>query len=244
MTIALKLAGALALLAPPAASAAATPVDDPVRVTITARDVEASNQKVAAAYSALMTMWEREFERYGTPFRAPRIVRYRGNVQTSCGVMPQSNAVYCFNNNTIYFDEVFLAAQAKLTGLRTRTDGDMAAIGIIAHEVGHSVAFQLGRHSRSSYRNEATADCLAGAFARQAEADGQLEHGDLDEAFLAMASAGDPEFESTGDRRRDARNARVLARNAHGTEAQRQANFESGLRGGPLSCLEDFRPAA
>ena len=244
MTIMTKLAGAFALLATPAMSAVAASPDDPVRVTITQRDVQASNEKVAAAYSALMEMWTREFSRFGTPFEEPRIVRYRGTVRTSCGVMPSSNAVYCFNNNTIYFDEVFLAAQAKLTGLRTRTDGDMAAIGIIAHEVGHSVAFQLGRHSRSSYMNEATADCLAGAFARQADKDGQLEPGDLDEAFLAMAAAGDPEFESTGDRRRDARTARLIARNAHGTEAQRQSNFQTGLELGARSCLEDFRPAA
>ena len=244
MTKTVKLVGAMLLLALPAASASAATSDDPVHLTVTSRDVAASNAKVAAAYSALMTMWEREFQQMGAPFRAPRIVRYRGNVRTSCGVMPSSNAVFCYDNNTIYFDELFLAAQAKLTGARTRTDGDMAAIGIIAHEVGHSVAFQLGRHTSSSYMNEATADCLAGAFARQAEKDGQLEQGDLDEAFHAMASAGDPEFESTGDARRDARNARRLARQAHGTESQRQANFQTGLERGALSCLDRFRPAA
>jgi uncharacterized protein len=224
--------------------AAAAMPDDPVRIELTARDVQASNEKVAAAYSALMTMWTREFERFGTPFAPPRIVRYRGATRTSCGVMPPSNATYCFNNNTIYFDELFLAAQAKVTSYVTRTDGDMAAIGIIAHEVGHSVAFQLGQRSRTSYVNEAIADCLAGAFARQAEADGALEPGDLDEAFHAMASAGDPEFQSSGNRRVDARNAARLARLAHGTEEQRQLNFRTGLRGGGDACLSGFRPAA
>ena len=59
-------------------------------------------------------MWREELRRVGAPFRAPRLVRYRGDTRTSCGVMPANNAAYCFDNNTIYFDDVFLAAQAKL----------------------------------------------------------------------------------------------------------------------------------
>jgi predicted metalloprotease len=155
--------------------------------------------------------------------------------------MPASNAVYCFNNNTIYFDDVFLAAQAKITGHALGTDGDMAAVGIIAHEMGHAVALQLGFRSRSSYVNEATADCLAGAFARQAQADGSLEPGDLDEAFYAMAAAADPELQPTGDRRLDRRRAAVLAHEGHGTREQRMANFRNGLAGGGSACLDELR---
>lgn len=40
----------------------------------------------------------------------------------------------------------------------------MAAVGIIAHEIGHAVAIQLAYHSRVTYTNEATADCLAGGW--------------------------------------------------------------------------------
>jgi len=237
MTIMTKLAGAFALLATPAMSAVAASPDDPVRVTITQRDVQASNEKVAAAYSALMEMWTREFSRFGTPFEAPRIVRYRGTVRTSCGVMPSSNAVYCFNNNTIYFDEVFLAAQAKIAGRALGTDGDMAAVGIIAHEMGHAVAVQAGRFSRDSYTNEATADCLAGAFARRSERDGMLEDGDTEEAFYAMARAADPELRPTGNERLDRRMAARLARARHGTREERQDNFRRGLERGSTGCM-------
>jgi predicted metalloprotease len=214
--------------------------DDPARLTLTAEDVRASNEEAAAAYGALVSMWTKELGEIGERFVAPRFVRYRGNTRTSCGVMPASNAVYCFNNNTIYYDDVFLAAQAKLTGHALGTDGDMAAVGIIAHEMGHAVAMQLGLRSQSTYENEAVADCLAGAFVKQAQKDGSLEDGDLDEAFHAMAAAGDPELRPTGDRRLDRRRAAVLARYGHGTQEQRMQNFRDGLEGGGGACIEDL----
>lgn len=216
----------------------------PGPVTVTARDVELSNAKAAAAYGALVSMWTSEFKRLGESFEAPRIMRYRGAVRTRCGTMSGSNAAYCFNSNTIYFDDVFLAAQAKLTGQALGTDGDMAAVGIIAHEMGHAVAFQLGFHSRSSYENEAAADCLAGAFARSAKADGSLEKGDVEEAFFAMAAAADPEIEPTGNSRVAARRASRLGRAAHGTREQRTQNFRSGFVGGGGACLAELRANA
>jgi len=215
--------------------------DDPEMITLTARDVDASNQKAGAAFSALVTMWSGEFKRLGVRFAAPHLVRYRGGVRTNCGVMAPSNASYCWNSNTIYFDDVFVATQAKLAARALGTDGDMTAIGIIAHEMGHAVAMQLGYRSRRSYDNEAVADCLAGAFARQAQKDGSIEDGDIDEAFFGMASAGDPTPEFTGDRRRDARLARLVARSSHGTREQRVQNFKNGLEGGGASCLEELR---
>lgn len=215
--------------------------DEPVRLMLTAADVRAVNEEAAAAYGALVTMWSGEFRRIGARFAAPRFVRYRGNVRTQCGAMPAANAVYCFTNNTIYYDETFLAAQTKLTGAELGSDGDMAAVGIIAHEMGHAVAMQLGFRSHRTYENEAVADCLAGAFARRAGEDGSLEDGDLDEAFVAMAAAADPEFQRTGNRRIDARRAAILAREGHGTRAQRMGNFRSGLRGGGGACLDELR---
>ena len=151
------------------------------------------------------------------------------------------NASYCWNSNTIYFDDVFVATQAKLASRVLGTDGDMTAIGIIAHEMGHAVAMQLGYRSRRSYDNEAVADCLAGAFARQAQEDGSIEDGDIDEAFFGMAAAGDPTPEFTGDRRSDARLARLVARNSHGTREQRVQNFKDGLEGGGSACMDELR---
>ena len=206
---------------------------------VTLREIEISNAEVADAYGALMAMWHRQFEQIGAAFEAPALHRYRGTVRTSCGVMPQGNAVYCPQRNAIYFDEVFIATMAKAVGRELGTDGDMASVGVIAHEVGHAVAMQLGFASRFTYANESTADCLAGAFARQSKKDGFLEPGDLEEAFLGMALAGDPTLETVsegGDERRRAR----AALNSHGTREQRMQNFRAGLDRGPGACLPHF----
>lgn len=144
-------------------------------------------------------------------------------------------------DNTIYFDEIFVAAQAKRAALELGTDGDMAAIGIIAHEVGHAVAFQLGYASRFTYQNESVADCLAGAFAEYADRSGSLEEGDVDEAFFAMAAAVDPTPPLTGNERRDRRILRAAAVMGHGTREQRTGNFRRGLEGGAGACLDDFQ---
>ena len=217
---------------------------DTPTVSVTLADVQASNAKAAMAYGALVPMWRAHFADVGARFVAPQVARFRGaGVRTPCGAVAANNAAYCPRDNRIYFDEIFLAAQAKRAALQLGTDGDMATVGVIAHEMGHAVAIQLGHMSRYTYQNERTADCLAGAFARQADADGQLEPGDIDEAFFGMAAAGDPTPELTGDRRAD---RAILVRAAlmgHGTEAQRTANFRAGLEGGPGACLEEFQGA-
>lgn len=214
---------------------------DAVPVRLTARDVSVSNGKAAAAYGALVAMWSTQFEQIGMEFAVPRLARYRGAIATRCGAIAPSNASYCFAANTIYFDDVFLAAQAKSAGQTLGTDGDMVAVGIIAHEMGHAVAMQLGHLSRDSYRNESVADCLAGAFARQAEHDGSIEAGDIDEAFFGMAAAGDPTLRATGDARFDARSTAHISARAHGTREQRMGNFRSGLEQGGGACLVELR---
>jgi predicted metalloprotease len=210
------------------------------RVSVTERDVAASNEKVRMAAGALVAMWSGDFNKLGTRFAAPGFVRYRGAVMSPCGVMRPNNAGYCPGDNNIYFDEVFVAAQARNASRELGTDGDMAAVGIIAHEVGHAVAIQLGHQSRVVYRNEATADCLAGAFADQSQKDGSLEKGDLEEAFFGMYSAGDPTPQLTGDNRIDNSILRAASLMGHGTREQRLANFREGLSGGAGACLPEF----
>ena len=210
-------------------------------VTVTASDVDASNKEAAAAFNSLVAMWDGEFKRIGERFHAPRLARYRGATRSACGVLPASNAVYCDRANAIYFDDVFLAGEAKITGAALGSDGDMAAVGIIAHEMGHAVAAQLGVRFRSSYASESAADCLAGAFANYAQREGSLEKGDLEEAFYAMAAAADPEMSSTGNARRDARRVAMLSRQSHGTREQRQANFRAGFERGGGACVAELR---
>jgi predicted metalloprotease len=235
---------AILLVVSSALTAAAVPArTSPTRavVDVTENDVAVSNNKVGMAYGALVAMWSTDFKQLGASFTAPSIVRYRGNVRSQCGILQANNAQYCGALNAIFFDEVFLARQAKAAAQELGTDGDMAAVGIIAHEMGHAVAMQLGQMSRIPYENEATADCLAGAFTQQTAKDGNLEKGDLEEAFFGLAAAGDPTPQFTGYQQVDARIARRAAVMGHGTREQRLANFKSGYDGGEKACLAVFR---
>ncbi len=211
-------------------------------IEVTRGDVTASNEKVAMAHRALASMWSSNFRQIGNRFAVPGLARYRGGaIGSPCGIMRPNNAGYCPRDNTIYFDDVFVASQAQRAALELGTDGDMAAVGIIAHEVGHAVAIQLGVQSRATYPNEAIADCLAGAFTDQSRRDGSLEPGDIEEAFFGMASAGDPTPELTGNPRMVNRILRVAAIMGHGTRNQRTSNFSRGLDGGPGACLDEFQ---
>jgi predicted metalloprotease len=210
-------------------------------IEVTAQDVAASNKKVQEAFGALVAMWRDDFAQIGERFATPGLVRYRGSVRSGCGIMRPSNAGYCVRDNAIYYDDVFVAGLAKQAAQQLGTDGDMAAVGVIAHEMGHAVAMQLGHASPYTYQNEATADCLAGAFANRAEQDGSLEQGDREEAFYGMASAGDPIPELTGDRRTDRAMLIRAQLMGHGTQAQRTGNFDRGYRGGAGQCLQDFQ---
>jgi predicted metalloprotease len=221
------------MFAPPAPPTART-------IRVTEQEVNASNTKVKAAYNALISMWSADFNNIGERFDAPGLARYRSPIRTSCGVMRPNNAGYCAADNTIYFDDVFVTAQAKAASEALGTDGDMAGLGVIAHEMGHAVAIQLGHESRLSYENESVADCLAGAFAKHAQGDGSLEPGDVEEAIFGMESAGDPTPQLTGNDRLD---QRILARMemvGHGTKEQRAQNFRTGFQNGAGACLDDF----
>lgn len=210
-------------------------------VTVTAAEVRASNAKVRDAFGALVDVWGPAVADVGGEFEAPDLVAYRGATPSACGVMRANNAGYCVRDNTIYYDDVFVAGQAKSAAQQLGTDGDMAAVGVIAHEMGHAVAMQLGYLSRVTYDNERVADCLAGAFTYAAGQRGELERGDVEEAFFGMASAADPTPELTGDRRVD---RAILVRAAlmgHGTREQRMSNFRAGLDRGAGACLPEFR---
>ena len=235
------LALGLGFAATPTTTAYAAPAPPSApRIEITTQELAASNAKVQAAYSALIDMWRADFKAIGERFAAPGIARYRAPIRTACGVMMPNNAGYCAADNTIYFDDIFVAAQAKVAARALGTDGDMAGLGVIAHEMGHAVAIQLGYESRVSYENESVADCLAGAFAKHAQGDGSLEAGDVEEAVFGMASAGDPTPELTGNERMDQRILARMERVGHGTRDQRVQNFRNGFDGGAGACLDEF----
>ena len=136
---------------------------------------------------------------------------------------------YCPSDGKVYLDLAFL------DDLRTQlgSPGDFAQAYVIAHEVGHHVQNLhglLGRGEVSSVPIELQADCLAGAWARSADARGLVEVGDVDEALHAAAQIGDDMIQKRTQ-------GHVQPETwTHGSSAQRSGSFRKGYDGGPAAC--------
>jgi predicted metalloprotease len=121
---------------------------------------------------------------------------------------------------------------------------------VIAHEVGHHVQNLLGisrkmdemrgrvseaQYNALSVRLELQADCLAGVWAHHAQNARQiLEQGDAEEAMNAAARIGDDALQ------RAAGGAVVPESFTHGSSAQRQRWFATGLKTGSVKACDTF----
>jgi predicted metalloprotease len=163
-------------------------------------------------------------------YKVTRLTLFRQGIDSACGTA--SSAVgpfYCPLDRRVYIDLTFYDELRNRFG----APGDFAQAYVIAHEVGHHVQNQkglLGRGEVHQIETELQADCLAGAWAKDADARGIVEVGDVDEALNAAAAIGDDTIQrkTTG---------RVQPETwTHGSAAQRKAAFEKGLEGGVRSC--------
>jgi predicted metalloprotease len=127
-------------------------------------------------------------------------------------------AFYCPNDDTIYLNEGFAAAvrDGRLRGWPSGDQpsealGDMAMAYVIAHEEAHNIQAELGVFDGpySTPQIELHADCLAGAWAKDA-ADRDVVNADDVERALATAwlvgdyAVHDPGHHGTPEQRHDA----------------------------------------
>ncbi|MBI2767401.1 MAG: neutral zinc metallopeptidase [Chloroflexi bacterium] len=177
---------------------------------------------VAFARADIDGFWKRTLEASGTPYRPPaRVDGYTTIEDTACGETVPRNAFYCPLDNSIYFDTALLNGELN-------KNGDFGVVFIIAHEWGHlaqSALGVLGRDDTANVQLELQADCFAGAYARDAEARGRLQAGDLEEAGRTLFAAGDARGTAWNDA------------GAHGTSQQRLDAFARGRDGGVAGCL-------
>ncbi|HEY5924932.1 MAG TPA: neutral zinc metallopeptidase, partial [Kofleriaceae bacterium] len=136
---------------------------------------------VGYVFDDVQKMWTQKLEGY----RSSRMVLFRRGVQTACG--GASSAVgpfYCPNDQKVYIDLSFYDELRKRFG----APGDFAQAYVIAHEVGHHVQNLTdnlnpgSRRANDQIAVELQADCLAGAWAQDADRRGLIEVGDIDEA--------------------------------------------------------------
>jgi uncharacterized protein len=181
---------------------------------------------VGFVFDDAQQLWRDHLPRYETA----KLVLFRRGVRSACG--SASTAIgpfYCPLDRKVYIDLAFYDQLRARFG----APGDFAQAYVIAHEVAHHVqnlTGKLGRGAPDSITVELQADCLAGAWARDADRRGLLEHGDLDEALTAAAAIGDDTLQ------RKARGTIQPETWTHGSAAQRRAAFEKGYKSGPGGC--------
>jgi hypothetical protein len=164
-------------------------------------------------------------------YKDTRLVLFRQGIHSGCGTATtQVGPFYCPVDKKVYLDLSFYQELRNQLG----APGDFAEAYVIAHEVGHHVQDirgLLGGTGRdNSIKTELQADCLAGAWARDAEKRGELEMGDIDEALNAASQIGDDTLQ------RKAQGTVQPETWTHGSSAQRKASFEKGYSDGAAGC--------
>ena len=191
--------------------------------------------------------WGQLFKQGGATYVNPKLVLFRGAIRTGCGQGQSAmGPFYCPADQKVYIDLDFYDTLKNRLG----APGDFAQAYVIAHEVGHHVQNLLGiadkveqQRSRASpaqanalsVRVELQADCFAGVWANHAnEARKILEQGDVEEAMNAAAKIGDDALQKS-------RGGTVVPESfTHGTSAQRQRWFSTGLKTGSVKACDTF----
>ncbi|HET6830284.1 MAG TPA: neutral zinc metallopeptidase [Solirubrobacterales bacterium] len=188
-------------------------------------------------------VWAGTFSRGEQRYDNAQLVLYTGAVQTDgCGGATSAvGPFYCPADGRVYLDLSFYADMKRQLG----APGDFAWAYVIAHEMGHHVqrltgtSDEVDRLSRDdpgaandlSVRQELQADCYAGVWAGTVFAAGDLEPGDLDEAFTAAEAVGDDRLQRQAGGQVDPDSF------THGTSEQRRRWFDHGFRSGnPADC--------
>ncbi|MFO1195017.1 MAG: neutral zinc metallopeptidase [Rhodoferax sp.] len=192
-------------------------------------------------------VWKEVFRQGGKAYQEPRLVLFRGSTPTACGTGQSAmGPFYCPGDQKVYIDLVFYETLKNQLG----APGDFAQAYVIAHEVGHHVQNLLGitarmeetrqrvsqvQYNALSVRLELQADCLAGVWAHHAQKARQiLEKGDIEEAMNAAARIGDDALQRAGG-------GQVVPDSfTHGTSAQRQRWFRTGIESGSVKACDTF----
>ena len=178
----------------------------------------AAQASADAVVADLDAFWAQTFAAAGRDYASPAVVALDAPTETACGTIDPAwgPGAYCGLDQTIYYSPAWL-------GDLSAAGHDFAWITVMAHEWGHHVQLQLGLLGYPDAATELQADCLAGAYAADAEARGLLTPGAVAEAISLSALSGD-----LGWLPRDAP--------AHGSGAERAISFSRGYQEGVAGC--------
>ena len=180
--------------------------------------------------------WEAQFKEAGRVYDPPNgVIAFDEPIVTACGRADpvREAAFYCVIDEKIYYSTEFRT-------LIENQIGDFAWVIVVAHEWGHHIQAKLGfdlgvvpdrAGEVAPIEFEHQADCLAGAYAIDAELSGWLDPGDIDEALTITEISGDPPGTAWNDPR------------AHGTGDVRVDAFMTGYNAGIAGCDLDLSAA-
>ncbi len=198
-------------------------------------------QFVSFVLDDVQNTWEKLLpQQTGVPYRHAKLVLFRDVTSSGCGTAQSATGpFYCPTDEKVYIDLDFFDELRNKFG----ASGDFAEAYVIAHELGHHVQKILGiegrvqrlRQQEPSEANplsvdvELQADCYAGVWGHSTEQRDIVDQSDVHDALGAAAAVGD-------DRLQRMATGRVSPESfTHGTSAQRDHWFQTGLDSGLVS---------
>lgn len=211
---------------------------------------------MVATAESLDAFWQNEMPKAtNISYTMPKFVLFSGATSTACGMASaQTGPFYCPGDRAVYLDTAFFEQLRTQFGAQNTT---LAQAYIVAHEFGHSIQHQAGILNRidqrdtgptgSLVRSELQADCLAGAWMKNASATVDPESGipflipptqkELESAVRAASAVGDDHiYEQAGQ----------VARQenfTHGSSKQRTNWLLRGYKGGSFDVCDTWTAA-
>ena len=200
---------------------------------------------VATVLADTEDVWHKIFQENGMTYVEPKMVLFRGSVQTACGgASSASGPFYCPGDQKVYMDLDFFDELKTRFGAK---GGDYAIAYVIAHEVGHHVQTLLGTSgkvrelqqkasttegNKLSVSLELQADFYAGLWTHYNQK--YLEEGDIEEALSAAQAVGDDAIQ------KKMQGHVVPDSFTHGTSEQRVKWFGKGFKSGDIRLGDTF----
>jgi uncharacterized protein len=210
---------------------------------------------IAAILGSTEVTWKNIFEKEGQTYRAPRLVIFSNATNSACGAAQSAmGPFYCPNDRVVYLDTSFFRDLERRFKGCSGEACKFAQAYVIAHEVGHHVQNLLGilpkaqqaqraagdkvLANRIQVRVELQADCFGGVWAHHADERWKvLQPGDVEAALQTAAAIGDDMLQ------RKAQGRVVPDSFTHGSSAQRQQWFTTGLKSGSVKACNTFASA-
>jgi uncharacterized protein len=215
------------------------------------RAVSAEDESLKRFVSVVLAdtedVWTKIFRDMGRTYRPPKLVLFRGGIQSGCGVASaQMGPFYCPTNQKVYIDLSFYDMLKR----RFQAPGEFAQAYVIAHEIGHHVQNSLGQlqqvqrlqmaasgpqRNALQVRVELQADCYAGVWAKNTDRSNKtLDPGDIEQALRAASAIGDDAIQKS------TRGYAVPDSFTHGTSERRVRWFKKGYDEGSINACDTF----